>query len=130
MLPILHYQARCKRGSPQGKRKGRQGSPRTKEHNEGKSRSRLHSRSKERERESERAEASQQATKKGTPPPIDREQAAVPLITNSRQKISKKSLGVDLKKFSEKFFGGMFRGKEKPLAFLNGRGVATNSIKL
>ena len=47
---------------------------------------------------------------KGVPPPIGREQAAVPLITNSRQKISKKSLGVDLKKFSEKFFGGMFRG--------------------
>ena len=29
---------------------------------------------------------------------------------------------VDLKKFSEKFFGGMFRGKENPSRYLNGRG--------
>ena len=48
--------------------------------------------------------------RKGYPPPYGRAQAALPLITNSRQKISKKSLGVDLKKFSEKFFVGMFRG--------------------
>lgn len=53
---------------------------------------------------------------------MGRVQAALPLITNSRQKISKKSLGVDLKKFSEKFFGGMFRGKEKPLALSQRKG--------
>ena len=74
------------------------------------------SRSKERERERAGA-ASPQAHKKGVPPPIGKEQAAFPLITNSRQKISKKSLGVDLKKFSEKFFVGMFRGKKNPLRF-------------
>ena len=53
---------------------------------------------------------------------MGRVQAAFPLITNSRQKISKKSLGVVVKKFSEKFFVGMFRGKKNPLRYLNGRG--------
>lgn len=61
-------------------------------------------------------------TKRGYPPPIGKGQAALPLITNSRQKIRKKSLGVVLKKFSEKFFGGMFRGKEKPLALSQRKG--------
>ena len=78
-----------------------------------------------REREAERGEGKgkpSKPTKKGTPP-MGRVQAALPLITNSRQKISKKSLGVDLKKFSEKFFGGMFRGKEKPLALSQRKGV-------
>ena len=62
-------------------------------------------------------------TKKGTPPPYRKGQASFPLITNSRQKISKKSPWVDLKKFSEKFFVGMFRGKEKPLALSQRKGV-------
>ena len=90
----------------------------------------LHSRSKERERErgtKERQGQAHKPTKKGTPPPYCREQAAFPLITNSRQKISKKSLGVDLKKFSEKFFGRMFRGKKNPSRYLNGRGCLTNN---
>ena len=59
---------------------------------------------------------------------MGREQAALPLITNSRQKISKKSLGVILKKFSEKFFVGMFRGKEKPLALSQRKGVLKMKI--
>ena len=75
---------------------------------------------------SEKAEASQQAHKERDTPPIASWQDAAPLITNSRQKISKKSLGVVLKKFSEKFFGGMFRGKKNPLRYLNGRGCLTN----
>ena len=75
-----------------------------------------------RERNERKAATSPQAHKERDTPPIGREQAAFPLITNSRQKISKKSPWVDLKKISEKFFVGMFRGKEKPLAFLNGRG--------
>ena len=75
----------------------------------------------ERKKEGATSPQAHKPTKKGYPP-IGREQAAVPLITNSRQKISKKSPWVDLKKISEKFFVGMFRGKEKPLAFLNGRG--------
>ena len=70
-----------------------------------------------------KAATSPQAHKERDTPPYCKGQAAVPLITNSRQKISKKSPWVDLKKFSEKFFVGMFRGKEKPLAFLNGRGI-------
>lgn len=57
---------------------------------------------------------------------MGRAQAAFPLITNSRQKISKKSLGVGLKKFSEKFFVGMFRGKKNPSRCLNGRGLFNN----
>ena len=65
-------------------------------------------------------------TKKGVPPPIGREQAAFPLITNSRQKISKKSPWVVLKKISEKFFVGMFRGKEKPLALSQRKGRSYN----
>ena len=84
---------------------------------------------KEGTREREGKEAERQAhkpTKKGYPPPIGREQAAIPLITNSRQKISKKSLGVVLKKFSEKFFVGMFRGKEKPLALSQRKGRSYN----
>lgn len=31
-----------------------------------------------------------------------------------------------MKKFSEKFFGGMFRGKEKPLALSQRKGRLTN----
>ena len=73
---------------------------------------------------------SPQAHKERDTPPYCKGQAAVPLITNSRQKIRKKSLGVVMKKFSEKFFVGMFRGKKNPLRYLNGRGVVTNSIKL
>ena len=87
-------------GSPQGKRergKGNEGSPQA-----------------------------HKPTKRGTPPPIGREQAAFPLIKNSRQKISKKSHWVDLKKFSEKFFVGMFRGKEKPLALSQRKGRSYN----
>ena len=63
--------------------------------------------------------------KEGTPP-YCKEQAAIPLITNSRQKISKKSPWVVLKKFSEKFFVGMFRGKEKPLALSQRKGRSYN----
>ena len=77
-----------------------------------------------------KAATSPQAHKERGTPPIGREQAAFPLITNSHQKISKKSPWVDLKKFSEKFFVGMFRGKEKPLAFLNGRGVAITNREI
>ena len=72
-------------------------------------------------KEAERQQA-HKPTKKGTPP-YCKGQAAVPLITNSRQKISKKSPWGDLKKFSEKFFVGMFRGKEKPLALSQRKGV-------
>ena len=79
---------------------------------------------KEGTRERERGKpTSPQAHKKRVPPPIARSRQRFPLITNSRQKISKKSLGVDLKKFSEKFFVGMFRGKEKPLALSQRKGV-------
>ena len=72
--------------------------------------------------------AARQAHKPTTrgPPPTGRAKEAAFLITNSRQKISKKSPWVDLKKFSEKFFVGMFRGKEKPLALSQGKGVLTN----
>ena len=84
------------------------------------------------ERKRERAgakkgsEASQQAHKERDTPPYCKGQAAVPLHKNSRQKISKKSPWVALKKFSEKFFGGMFRGKEKPLALSQRKGKLTN----
>lgn len=73
----------------------------------------------EREREAERKKSSDKPTspQKGVPPPIASWQDAAPLHNFSRQKISKKSLGVDLKKFSEKFFVGMFRGKKNPLRF-------------
>ena len=80
-------------------------------------------RERERGKGNEGSPQAHKPTKKGTPPPYCKGQAAVPLITNSRQKISKKSLGVVLKKFSEKFFVGMFRGKENPLRYLNGRGL-------
>ena len=78
----------------------------------------------------ERSEAepatSPQAHKRGTPPYCNG-QAAVPLITNSRQKISKKSPWVDLKKFSEKFFVGMFRGQRKtPCVVSTEGGCLTN----
>ena len=75
------------------------------------------------------SEGSPQAYKKRVPPPYGRAQTALPLITNSRQKISKKSLGVDMKKFSEKFFGGMFRGKEKPLALSQRKGSVVKQMK-
>ena len=81
------------------------------------------------ERKKEGSPQAHKPTKRGTPP-YCKGQAAVPLITNSRQKISKKSPWVVLKKFSEKFFVGMFRGKEKPLAFLNGRGVAITNREI
>ena len=74
--------------------------------------------------------ASKQASKplkKGTPP-YCREQAALPLITNSRQKISKKSPWGILKKISEKFFVGMFRGKEKPLALSQRKGDCVSNL--
>ena len=73
-----------------------------------------------------KAATSPQAHKERGTPPIGREQAAFPLITNSRQKISKKSPWGDLKKFSEKFFVGMFRGKEKPLALSQRKGRSYN----
>lgn len=69
------------------------------------------------EKEDEPATSPQAQQRKGHPPPICKGLAALPLITNSRQKISKKSLGVDLKKFSEKFFVGMFRVKKNPSRF-------------
>ena len=74
-------------------------------------------------RNERKAATSPQAHKKGVPPSYWQSTDAFSLITNSRQKISKKSLGVDLKKFSEKFFGGMFRGKEKPLALSQRKGA-------
>ena len=65
------------------------------------------------ERQRSGVTTSPQAHKERDTPPYCKEQAALPLITNSRQKISKKSPWVVLKKFSEKFFGGMFRGQRK-----------------
>ena len=60
------------------------------------------------EREGKEAERQQahKPTKKGIPPPYCKGQAAVPLITNSRQKISKKSPWGGF----EKIFGKIFRG--------------------
>ena len=74
-------------------------------------------------RERSGATTSPQAHKKRVPPPYCKEQAALPLITNSRQKISKKS---PWGRF-EKIFGKIFRGnvsgaKKNPLRYLNGRG--------
>lgn len=102
--------------------KGSPAPPTDKTRQQGKSRSRLHSRSNKGTKERAGKKGASKPTKKGTPPPMGREQAALPLITNSRQKISKKSLGVVMKKFSEKFFVGMFRGKEKPLALSQRKG--------
>ena len=90
--------------------------------------SRMQARKPTRDERKSRNEKPSKPTKKGTPPPMGREQAALPLITNSRQKISKKSLGVVMKKFSEKFFVGMFRGKEKPLALSQRKGVLKMKI--
>lgn len=78
----------------------------------------------------ERKSRSEPDNKERDTPPIGKGQAAVPLITNSRQKIRKKSLGVVMKKFSEKFFGGMFRGKEKPLALSQRKGARQTNEKL
>ena len=121
MLPELSECSRCPDAvAPQDRKKGSEGTrdkgspqPTDKTSQQG-------TKSRSKEAKQSRRQASK-PLKKG-PPPIGRVQAAFPLITNSRQKISKKSLGVVLKKISEKFFVGMFRGKEKPLAFLNGRG--------
>ena len=73
-----------------------------------------------------KAATSPQAHKERDTPPYCKGQAALPLITNSRQKISKKSLGGALKKFSEKFFVGMFRGKKNPSRFSTEGGCLTN----
>lgn len=132
VLSVLHYQAGCRNNNP----------TRTEEHKRTTCTTNKASRQGTRERagtkkgkgneERKKGEGkgtereAHKPTKKGTPPPYCKEQAAFPLITNSRQKISKKSLGVDLKKFSEKFFVGMFRGKEKPLALSQRKGVLTN----
>ena len=66
-----------------------------------------------RERERKKAGDKPTSPQKGVPPPTGRAKEAAFLITNSRQKISKKSPWGDLKKFSEKFFVGMFRGQRK-----------------
>ena len=69
------------------------------------------------------ATTSPQAHKERDTPPYCNGQAAVPLITNSRQKISKKSPWVVLKKNFGKIFRGNVSGaKKNPLRCLNGRG--------
>ena len=60
---------------------------------------------------------------KGVPPPIARSSKHSPSSQIRAKKSAKSRLGVDLKKFSEKFFVGMFRGKEKPLALSQRKGV-------
>ena len=55
-------------------------------------------------------------TKRGYPPPIAMGRQPFPSSQIRAKKSAKSRLGVVLKKFSEKFFVGMFRGKEKPLA--------------
>ena len=115
MLPALHYQAR--NGSPQGKRKGGQGAGNTS------------SRSKEATREESEREQEQptspQAHKIGYPPHRQGAGSRSPhhkFAPKNQQKVA----WVDLKKFSEKFFVGMFRGKEKPLALSQRKGALTN----
>ena len=90
-------------GSPQGKRE----------------------RGKEPEQQGKGKEPEQQAhkpTKKGTPPPSCKGAGSPSPHHKFAPKNQQKVAWGDLKKFSEKFFVGMFRGQEKPLAFLNGRG--------
>lgn len=82
------------------------------------------SRSKERERERERGGTrSPQAHKKRAPPPIGRAQTTPPPHHKFAPKNQQKVTWGALKKFSEKFFVGMFRGKEKPLALSQRKGA-------
>ena len=67
-------------------------------------------------------------TKKGTPPPIARGRKHLPSSQIRAKKSAKSRLGVVLKKFSEKFFVGMFRGKEKPLALSQRKGFEQMKI--
>lgn len=70
----------------------------------------------------ERQRQAHKPTKRGTPP-IASWQDAATLHNFSRQKISKKSLGVVLKKFSENFSWECFGGKKNPSRYLNERGL-------
>ena len=117
---MLHYQAGCREAhnptTPQGrKERGNRPPPARQAHKE---------REKEGKRNERKAATSPQAhkpTKKGYPP--HRQGAGIPsphhkFAPKNQQKVA----WGDLKKFSEKFFVGMFRGKKNPLRYLNGRG--------
>ena len=93
--------------------------------------------SKERKPTRKRAEASEERRKgkeaerqqahkptKGVPPPYCKGQAAVPLITNSRQKISKKSPWGSYEKIFGKIFRGNVSGERKtPRVISTGGGL-------
>ena len=87
-------------------------------------------RERERGKEEKRKEAtSPQAhkpTKRGYPPPYCKVQAAVPLITNSRQKISKKSPWGRFEKIFGKIFRGNVSGVRKTPCVISTKGVLTN----
>ena len=73
----------------------------------------------QRERGSEGATSQQ---RKGHPPPLLQRAGGRSPPQFFAPKNQQKVAWVDLKKFSEKFFGGMFRGKKNPLRYLNERG--------
>ena len=80
------------------------------------------------ERESRGKPTSPQAHKKGVPPIWQGTGSPSPhhkFAPKNQQKVT----WVDLKKFSEKFFGGMFRGKEKPLALSQRKGSVVKQMK-
>lgn len=100
--PPRCFQA-LRNGSPQG-RKDKGTRTRTREREEGKGGTR-----------------SPQANKERDPPLLQWAGSRSPhhkFAPKNQQKVA----WVDWKKFSEKFFGGMFRGKKNPLRCLNGRG--------
>ena len=78
------------------------------------------------EREQTRPATSPQAHKKGVPPPYCNGQAATPLITNSRQKISKKSPWGSFEKIFGKIFRGNVSGERKTPCVVSTEGVLTN----
>ena len=93
-------------GSPQGKRERGKGNATSEK---GKKRSRA-------------GDKPTSPQRKGHPPPIAKGRQPFPSSQIRAKKSAKSRLGVVLKKFSEKFFVGMFRGKEKPLALSQRKG--------
>lgn len=109
LLPSLHYQAGCKKGSPQPNKPTRIEGQGTREHGK-----------------KGKKEPRQAHKKKGYPPPIWQGAGSPSPHHKFASKNQQKVAWVDMKKFSEKFFGGMFRGKEKPLALSQRKGRLTN----
>ena len=104
-------------GSPQGKR----------ERGKGKATSERAGASEERKKEGKkRSDNKPTSPQKGGTPPYCKEQAALPLITNSRQKISKKSPWGRFEKIFGKIFRWNVSGVRKTPCVISTEGVLTN----